>query len=90
VATRLDQAAGLQLPEVERLAAAVQLVRLRERSFAFRQGAACPRLLGVRSGLRHGRASLGVAEGDALRLPGVDPDKKVRERDLLMYAPEQV
>lgn len=48
---RLEAAAGLQLPQVEQLAASVQLVQLRERSFAFHQGDACPRLFGVRSGL---------------------------------------
>ncbi|KQZ41423.1 Crp/Fnr family transcriptional regulator [Duganella sp. Root1480D1] len=48
---RLEQAAGLQLPQVEQLAAAVQLVQLPERAFAFHQGDACPRLFAVRSGL---------------------------------------
>jgi len=48
---RLEQAAGLRLPEVELLAASVQLVQLREREFAFHEGDACPRLFGVRSGL---------------------------------------
>lgn len=48
---RLEQAAGLQLPEVDKLAAAIQLVQLPERAFAFHEGETCPRLFGVRSGL---------------------------------------
>lgn len=48
---RLEQAAGLQLPEVAQLAASVQLMQLREREFAFHEGDHCPRLFGVRSGL---------------------------------------
>lgn len=48
---RLEHAARLQLPEVEQLAASVQLLQLRERDFAFHEGDACPRLFGVRSGL---------------------------------------
>jgi CRP-like cAMP-binding protein len=48
---RLEQDFGLQLPEVEQLAAAVQLLPLRERAFAFHEGEHCPRLFGVRTGL---------------------------------------
>jgi len=144
---RLEQAAGLHLPEVELLAASVQLVQLREREFAFHQGDACPRLFGVRSGLLKqfytsadgkewiksftaqdelfacpigfepgGRTSFGTAalENSVLEViewrlvdalgerhlawqkairygfQALTQLKMVRERDLLMYTPEQM
>ncbi len=144
---RLEQAAGLQLPEVEKLAASVQLVQLREREFAFHEGDNCPRLFGVRSGLLKqfyttpdgkewiksftaedelfacpigfqpgGRTSFGAAALEPSALEALDwrlvdalgerhlawqkairfafqaltQLKMVRERDLLMYTPEQM
>ncbi|KQV54361.1 hypothetical protein ASE26_01220 [Duganella sp. Root198D2] len=144
---RLEQATGLQLPEVETLAASVRLVQLREREFAFHQGDHCPRLFGVRSGLLKqfyttpdgkewiksftaedelfacplgfqpgGRTSFGTAALEASVVEALDwrlvDDlgerhlawqkairfgfqalsglKMVRERDLLMYTPEQM
>ncbi|WP_426336251.1 Crp/Fnr family transcriptional regulator [Pseudoduganella sp. R-31] len=144
---RLEQAAGLQLPEVEQLAASVQLLQLREREFAFHEGDACPRLFAVRTGLLKqfyttsdgkewiksftvedelfacpigfqpgGRTSFGAAALEASVLEVIDwrllddlgerhlawqkairfgfqaltQLKMVRERDLLMYSPEQM
>lgn len=144
---RLEQAARLQLPQVEQLAASVRLVQLREREFAFHEGDHCPRLFGVRSGLLKqfyttpdgkewiksftaedemfacpisfepgGRTSFGAAALENSVLEVIDWSlidalgerhlawqkairfafqaltrlKMVRERDLLMYTPEQM
>ena len=144
---RLEQAAGLQLPGVEQLAAAVKVLQLREREFAFREGDSCGRLFGVRSGLLKqfytpadgkewiksftaedevfagpigcapgGRASFSAAALEACVVEAVDwrlvdalgerhlawqkairfafqsltRVKMARERDLLMYTPEQM
>jgi len=144
---RLEQSAGLQLPEVEQLAASVQVLQLREREFAFHEGDQCPRLFAVRSGLLKqfyttpdgkewiksftaedelfgcpigfllgGRTSFAAAALEASAVEAIDWQlidalgerhlawqkairfafqsltrlKMVRERDLLMYTPEQM